>query len=561
MMVQGVEQKVEGRSNDQVYDVLQIGYGPVSAALALMLGRQGRSVAICERWSTRYPLPRAVCVDHELYRVLCANGMGDILPTVTHAGPLYQWFNADWEELLVIDWRAPSISGGPEVHFVHQPTLETALEEAVQAQARVALHLGWEAISITQDEGLAHVHLRRPETGEEKTLSARYVVGCDGANSLVRQAIGGGQEDRGFEADWLVIDVLLKDGVTAERLGLPEAGQYCNPTRPTTIVPAGVREGRKFRRWEFMRLPGESVAELESEARVWELLKPWAGPDDVELVRHKVYNFRSLIAERWRDGRLIIAGDAAHVMPPFMGQGMCSGMRDAWNLAWKLALILDGRADDRLLDTYQVERSPHVSQIIDMSIFLGKIICIPEAAAAAERDRAFFAGEVPPMPPFPSLSNGLLHRSRDGQTAEGAGQLSPHGTLSLSGEAVRLDDLVQGGSGFVVVTRDLVAEELLDKASQDALATVSTKYVTLTGVDQAGRGRDLEGRIEDFLKAHGWAAMIVRPDFYVYGGAEDGASLVSLANALVDDLAAHGVHVTRAPAAAAPASHLHKEHA
>jgi 2-polyprenyl-6-methoxyphenol hydroxylase-like FAD-dependent oxidoreductase len=133
-----------------------------------MLGRKGRSVAVCERWTSRYPLPRAVCVDHELYRVLSANGMGEVLPSVTHGGPLYQWFNADWKELLVIDWQKASISGGPEVNFVHQPTLEGALDTMVQQQKGVDLHLGWEAVAVTQDADLAHVTLRHVETGEEK---------------------------------------------------------------------------------------------------------------------------------------------------------------------------------------------------------------------------------------------------------------------------------------------------------------------------------------------------------------------------------------------------------
>ena len=232
---------------------------------------------------------------------------------------------------------------------------------------------------------------------------------------MVRKKIGGTQQDRGFEADWLVIDVLLRDGVTIEQLNIPAAGQYCNPERPTTIVPAGVRGGKVFRRWEFMRLPGESVAEMETEAKVWELLSPWAGPDKVELVRSKVYTFRSLLAERWRDQRLLLAGDAAHVMPPFMGQGMCSGIRDAWNLAWKLALILDGKSKDSLLDTYQAERMPHVSQIIDLSIYLGKVICIADPGEAQQRDTAFRTGEAPPPPAFPWLTDGPATQNTPGR--------------------------------------------------------------------------------------------------------------------------------------------------
>lgn len=528
-----------------IHDVIQVGYGPVSECLALMLGRQGRSVAICERWQKRYPLPRAVCIDHELYRVLSANGMGPVMPKVTHSGPRYQWFNADWRELLVIDFSAPSISGGPEVHFVHQPTLEEALDEAVTQLPTVDRHLGWEVVGVRQDEQLAHVDVSDIQTGEKKTISARYVIGCDGANSIVREAIGGGREDRGFEADWLVIDVLLKKGVTIEQLGIPAAGQYCNPTRPTTIVPAGVREGRIFRRWEFMRLPGERPEDLEPEERVWELLRPWAGPEQVELVRHKIYNFRSLIAERWRHGRLLIAGDAAHVMPPFMGQGMCSGLRDAWNLAWKLGLILDGKATDSLLDTYQRERQPHVSQITNISIYLGKIICMPDPEEAAARDAAFLGGSAPPPPPFPQMTDGLLHRDRDGKLTDGAGLLAPHVDVLADGERRRLDEVARVGE-FSIISRGFDPVEKIEPRLLHALAVVGTSYVGLGSTDGSRGVEDLDGRLEAFLDQHGWAAVIVRPDFYVYGGAADATALENLVRDLLTHLRNAGVSLPTA---------------
>jgi len=524
--------------NDQAYDVVLIGYGPVGQSLALMLGRQGRKVAVCERWTVRYPLPRAVCIDHELYRVLSANGMGPDLPSVCERGPLYQWFNAEWKELLAIDWSAESISGGPEVNFVHQPTLEEALDRAVGAQPTVDVHLGWEAVAVTQDGDLAHVTLRNRATGREKTLSARYLVGCDGANSLVRETIDqagrGAREDLGFEADWLVIDVLLKEGVTIETLGIPAAGQYCNPVRPTTIVPAGIREGRVFRRWEFMRLPGERNEDLESEENVWNLLRPWANADQIELVRHKVYNFRSLIADIWRDRRLLIAGDAAHVMPPFMGQGMCAGMRDAWNLAWKLALVLDGKADDTLLDSYQPERRPHVRQLVEASIYLGKIICIPDPAKAAARDHAFLTGAVEPPPPFPHLIDGLLHREPDGTVSAGAGLLSPHVEVARGAARGRLDDVV--GLGFLVVARAGDPAAGLDEAARALLAGLGARSVSLATTI------DLDGRISPFMDAQGWGTMIVRPDFYVYGGVADGADLPGLVADLRRDLETAGLH-------------------
>jgi 2-polyprenyl-6-methoxyphenol hydroxylase-like FAD-dependent oxidoreductase len=528
-----------------IHDVIQVGYGPVSECLALMLGRQGRSVAICERWQTRYPLPRAVCIDHEIHRVLWANGMGSTMPKVAQSGPLYQWFNADWRELLVIDWSAPSISGGPEVNFVHQPTLEEGLDEAVAQLPTVDRHLGWEVVGVRQDEQLAHVDIADVQTGEKKTISARYVIGCDGANSIVREAIGGGLEDRGFEADWLVIDVLLKEGVTIEQLGIPAAGQYCNPIRPTTIVPAGVREGRVFRRWEFMRLPGERPEDMEAEGRVWELLRPWAGPERVELVRHKIYNFRSLIAKRWRYGRLLIAGDAAHVMPPFMGQGMCSGLRDAWNLAWKLGLILDGKATDILLDTYQRERQPHVGQITDISIYLGRIICMPDPEEAAARDAAFLGGSAPPPPPFPQLTDGLLHRDRDGKLAEGAGLLAPHVHLFGRGDRSRLDE-VAGVGEFSIIARGFDPAMKIEPRLRHALAFVGTSYVALGSTDGIRGFEDLDGRLDAFLDHHGWAAVIVRPDFYVYGGAANAAALENLVRDLLAGLENAGLSLPTA---------------
>lgn len=526
--------------SENVYDVIQIGYGPVSESLALMLGKQSRKVAVVERWSERYPLPRAVCVDHELYRVLFALGLGQVLPSVTQPGPLYQWFNAKWQELLVIDWSSPSISGGPEVHFVHQPTLELTLHDAVAEQSSVDLHLGWEMMAARQDEDLVHVSLRNCETGETKELAARYLVGCDGANSAVREIIGGTREDRGFEADWLVIDVLLKEGVTIEKLGLPAAGQYCNPVRPTTIVPAGINGDRVYRRWEFMRLPGESIEELESEEKVWSLLKRWAGPGDIELVRHKVYNFRSLLADRWRDGRIMIAGDAAHVMPPFMGQGMCAGMRDAWNLQWKLGLLLDGKADDRLLDTYERERRPHVSQVTDISIYLGKIICIPDEAAAAERDKTFLEGLAEPPPPFPSLTDGLMRRGPDGALEGAAGKLAPHVEIIHNGTRQRLDSLVEGR--FALYCRGFDARATLDLQLLRQLDVLGICIIPF-----GDSVIDCDGRIDALFEAEDRAAFVVRPDFYIYGSARTPQDLPDLIASLLDDLDKNGVRLLAEP--------------
>lgn len=528
-----------------LYDVVQIGYGPVSEIMALALARQGRSVAVFERWRERFALPRAVCIDHELYRVLSALGMGDALPAVSHAGPMYRWFNADWKELLAIDWQSESISGGPQVNFVHQPTLEQMFHDQVAACPNVALHLGWEAVEATQTADHVELVVREVDTGERRTVRAKYLIGADGANSLVREAIGATQEDRGFEADWLVIDVLPHAGVT---LDIPPAAQWCNPARPTTIVPAGVKDGRYFRRWEFMRLPGESRASLEHEDRAWELLAPWVTRAQARIVRHKVYTFRSLLAERWRKGRMLIVGDAAHVMPPFMGQGLCAGLRDDWNLAWKLDLVLGGQADDTLLDSYQPERRPHVSDVIDLSMYLGRIICMPDAAQAAARDAAFFGGTAAPPPAFPCLSDGILRRGADGAVQAPAGLLSPHGSVRAGGRTARFDTVA--GLGFVLVSRqaaDPTVQARLGARQQAFLAALGARHVVVAAADtvvaDAAVLVDLDRKFIAFMDAHGIDTMLVRPDFYLYGAVPRPADVNALVDDLERDLARHGVHL------------------
>ena len=525
--------------DEPVYDVVQIGYGPVSQVLALMLARQGHRVAVVERWSEPFALPRAVCIDHEAARILRALGLGEGLARVSRPAPRYEWFNAEWDTLLSIDWSAASVSGGPEVNFVHQPSLEAEFRAAVREQPGAALHLGWELVGFTDHGDHVAVEVREVEGGATRTLRTRYLIGADGANSLVRETLGIEREDRGFHADWLVVDMLLNPGVV---LDIPACGQYCNPARPTTIVPGGVpagaAEGRVCRRWEFMRLPHESREALQDEGYVWSLLEPWVRRDQAELIRHTIYTFRSLIADSWRQGRVLLVGDAVHVMPPFMGQGMCAGIRDAWNLSWKLDALLRDEADDTLLDSYATERRPHVSAVIDASIYLGKVICIADPDEAAERDRAFKAGTHDPLPAFPHLTTGILARDAHGALAPMAGLLSPHGTVRWQGREGRWDEVV--GLGFCVIVRDADPASLLRPNQLRMLAQLGARVVGIAAAPRGDLVVDLEGGYAAFLDAHGAAAMITRPDFYVFGGVVEAAGLAGLVDTLIASLADSG---------------------
>lgn len=410
----------------------------MSKIAALALARQGRSVAIFERWQERYSLPRAVCIDHEIYRVLCTLGLRDRLPAVSHAGPDDRWINADWKELLAIDWASESISGGPEVNFVHQPTMEALFDEAVLACPNVQINLGWEAIDVCETVDAACLRVRRLDDGSERQVRCRFLIGADGGNSLVREAIGGGQHDKGFEADRLVIDVLPNEG---QKLDIPDAAQYCNPARPTTIVPAGVREGRYFRRWEFMRL----------------------------------------------------------------------------------------------LDSYQIERHPHVSDVIDLSMYLGRIICVPDPVKARERDEAFFSGKAPPPPAFPQLTEGLLQR-RDGERVGSAGRLSPHGHVRRAGTTGRFDDVV--GTGFVLIGRHAASLEARDATTLARLDGLKATVALVTPVDAAdARGwADLDNKHLPFMDRPGIETMLVRRDFYLYGAVGPGESPPALVSDCLADL-------------------------
>jgi hypothetical protein len=281
-----------------------------------------------------------------------------------------------------------------------------------------------------------------------------------------------------------------------------------------------------------MRLPHETREEMVEEAKVQELLGDWIKPDQGKLVRHALYTFRSLITDKWRDRRILLAGDAAHLMPPFMGQGMCAGLRDAWNLAWKLDSVLRGAADPSLLDTYELERKPHVSDVIDLSMFLGSIICIPDEDKAAERDRMFLSGEAPPMAPFPILTDGFLARDASGAVIAPAGQLSPHGTVRHKGRTGRFDSFVSPGL-TLILTPEIGLDDL-DAASRARLDALNVRVVTIADRRTATvrQFADTQGQFLSFMAERGIRAMLVRPDLYIFGAAQNAADL----DAVVADL-------------------------
>jgi flavoprotein hydroxylase len=356
--------------------------------------------------------------------------------------------------------------------------------------------------------------------GERRSATAAFLVGCDGANSFVRTTLGAPVTDLGFFFDWLIVDVVLH----APRVWRPINIQVCDPARPTTLVSGG--PGR--RRWEFMRLPGEDLEALNRADTAWALLAPWGvTPETARLERHTVYRFQARWVDDWRKGRVLLAGDAAHQMPPFAGQGMCAGLRDAANLAWKLDLVLRGRAPTALLDAYPSERIPHVRAVIDFSMALGKVICIADPAEAAGRDAmmtaALASGVQATPPPAPAIGPGAL-RAGDPH----AGKLFPQGRVrTADGREGWFDDVV--GGGWVLVAADGDPLAALDEASARFLRGLG---VVAVHVGPEAPVRDLDGVYARWFAATGTTLALQRPDFAVFGAASSSADAGSLVAAL-----------------------------
>lgn len=485
-------------------DVAVVGAGPTGLVLAVLLAQLGRSVVVLERWAEPYRLPRAVHFDEEVGRLLQSCGIGDELRAVSEPAEVYEWRNAAGTTLLRFGRIGTGPSGWPFSSMFCQPELEALIEARAAALPGVEVRRGVTVDAVEQADDRVVVGCT-----SGAPVTARYLVGCDGAGSTVRDLLGVAMDDRGFFYDWLIVDVILDQPRAYDPINL----QVCDPERPTTAVSGG--PGR--RRWEFMRLPHESLEELGTETRAWELLEPWdVHPGNARMERHAVYTFQARVAERWQTGRALLAGDAAHLMPPFAGQGMCAGVRDAANLAWKLDLVLSGLAPPALLETYEQERRPGAVAAIDLSIELGKVICVPDPAEAAARDEAMAAavtGEVSEVPGLPGITAGLV---RAGDAA--AGERFPQGRVDRRW----FDDL--HGAGWRLVTDDPAAADL-DAELVGWLGSIGGAVVPV----DAGTP-DLTGWLAE--RGVHWA--LQRPDFFVFGTAADLAG----AAGLVEDLRA-----------------------
>lgn len=469
-------------------DVCIVGYGPTGVTLANLLGKHSISTLVIERQPAPYDLPRAVHFDDEVMRVFQTIGLADRIAPTTHVSPgmLFK----DREGRLLVDWSRPMEIGPQGWHRsyrFHQPELERILRDGISRFPSVSVRECREFLDATQDATGVTVRMQNLATGEIEIMRCSYLVGADGARSMIREMIGTDWNDLKFNQNWLVVDVCLTRP-------MPELGdysvQYCEPERPATYV----RGTGNRRRWEIALLPEENPEAMTHPASVWARLARWVTPQDAVLERAANYTFRSVINRKWRQGRLLIAGDAAHLTPPFLGQGLCAGIRDAANLGWKLTQVLSGHSSEALLDTYASERIPHVTEYVAQAVRLGEVIntCALESVtnAAPVPQGGLRIASIAPI-----LGPGLAA----GWTAP-AHRIAPQPTLSTG---VRADDAA--GYGFA-----LFARPGLQVTPRDGLTVI----------------RDTA--VQPWLDQLGAEAVMVRPDRYVLGAARNATELEDL---------------------------------
>lgn len=538
--------------HSETVDVVISGLGPTGATLAHLLGKRGLSVIVLEREPTFYGNARAVYTDDECMRIMQSAGVADELAADMQIDTPAQWTFADGR-VLGQYWQLKRPFGWPVINFLYQPWLETRLTELLQRYPNVQIRRGRELTAFEQNSDwvtITHQATRTFRFSESsdarsehdidldpQAIRARYLVGADGGRSTVRESLGIKMDGKNFPEPWLVVDLELKDGEEALR-HIPYFNFVCDPVCPTVSCP---QPGR-FHRFEFMLMPGQTKEYMEDPATVRKLISRHVDPDKFEIKRRLVYTFNALVAQEWRRGRVLLAGDAAHMTPQFMGQGMSSGVRDAYNLAWKLDSVLRGRAAEALLDTYGRERYHHAKAMIDISVVMKDFVSMAHPLKATLRNftaRTLQAtpiigkwireGGFKPTPTYKSDTYlGIARRNR--RSVEGKMIPQPH-VRTFKGKRVLLDSLL--GDDFALIGLGVNPQDFLNGQSRAVLAAQGVNYLSLFPFGGRPQGKDIPCRTpaglveveevgEEMLKwfkrsgAKHNAVAIIRPDKFAF---------------------------------------------
>ncbi|PAA17905.1 bifunctional 3-(3-hydroxy-phenyl)propionate/3-hydroxycinnamic acid hydroxylase [Pseudomonas fragi] len=504
-------------------DIAIVGAGPVGLMIANYLGQCGVKVTLVEKLDSLIDYPRAIGLDDESLRTFQAVGLADnVLPHTTpwHA---MRFMTPKGRCFADIQPKTDEFGWSRRNAFI-QPLADRVLFEGLQRFDNVKVLFGRELEGFEQSDSGVQLTLKNAE-GRSERLQAKYLIGCDGGNSLVRRSLGISFEGKTAPNQWIVVDI------ANDPLSTPHVYLCCDPVRPyvSAALPHGVR------RFEFMVMPGETEAELSKPENMRKLLaKVLPDPDRIELIRSRVYTHNARLAGRFRQGRVLLAGDAAHIMPVWQGQGYNSGMRDASNLAWKLSLVIKGLANDRLLDSYELERRDHAKAMIDLSVLAGHVLAPPKRWQGTLRDGvSWLLNYVPPVKryfvemrfkPMPQYSRGALIVPSEKGSPVGKMFIQPK-VLTDAGATVLLDEVI--GENFAFIAWGCDPTWGLTTAQIAQWKTLGTRFiqvlpdVQLRAPSDAGndviRVGDSTGRLREWFARGSSSIALLRPDRFLAG--------------------------------------------
>ena len=504
-------------------DVAIVGAGPVGLMIANYLGQCGVNVTLVEKLDSLIDYPRAIGLDDESLRTFQAVGLADnVLPHTTpwHA---MRFMTPKGRCFADIQPKTDEFGWSRRNAFI-QPLADRVLFEGLARFDNVKVLFGRELEGFEQSDSGVQLSLKNAE-GRSERLQAKYLIGCDGGNSLVRRSLDISFEGKTAPNQWIVVDI------ANDPLSTPHVYLCCDPVRPyvSAALPHGVR------RFEFMVMPGETEAELSKPENMRKLLaKVLPDPDRIELIRSRVYTHNARLAGRFRQGRVLLAGDAAHIMPVWQGQGYNSGMRDASNLAWKLSLVIKGLASDRLLDSYELERRDHAKAMIDLSVLAGHVLAPPKRWQGTLRDGvSWLLNYVPPVKryfvemrfkPMPQYTRGALIVPSEKGSPVGKMFIQPK-VLTDAGATVLLDEVI--GENFAIIAWGCDPTWGLTAAQIAQWKTLGTRFiqvlpdVQLRAPSDAGndviRIGDSSGRLREWFARGSSSIALLRPDRFLAG--------------------------------------------
>ena len=504
------------------YDIILAGYGPVGTTAANLFGQLGIRTLVLERDDAVYRLPRAGTCDDESMRIWQSIHLSDLLMPKLLPQNILQFLDGAGKPFLEV--RSTDFGYGFHVFILlYQPFIEKTLREGVDRFPCVEVRLGNEAESFSDSGEGVTVVVRDHGTDKVYEVTAKYLLGCDGGRSIVRHQIGAELIGKTFQ-QWLVVDVKIDDPSK-----YPSNLQFiCDPKRPVVTYPMAFNHHR----WQFMLKTGETQEQMEQLETVRALLAPWVDLGDVELIRKSVYIYHARIADKWTAGRVFLAGDAAHLTPPFGGTGMNSGIRDVSNLSWKMALVLRGHADPAILQSYQIERKPHVQRMTRMSVNFGRILQTESRTVAWIRNLFFRLLKFVPtigrkvrsgeFRPEASFSGGLVATDRQQQSRAARGKLFIQPKVRTTDEeSVLLDEVL--GHGFAVLGLEVDPRCVITTESQAFWENLSTRFVRIIGAtEQPGPEdglavvADLESKLAAWFDRFQVNLVVLRPDRYVF---------------------------------------------